>query len=530
MPEYIPALSPSQGMQQLLPYFEVSRNNSALTALHYCNGGIVNISVIVEDYKYVLKIGLVSQLDEDYHKTSKVRVINATVYNEGDSKEITGYLWDSGMYLDKLHTQSSGSYKTLYNLYRQFDGKVPEHIENCVRIASGFYNTMKFEGVEPALYIDHTKLVDVFVRVNWAELIGEWIVSPLTHPSMVAFPLAHKPKDSYPATYRQAVNRRRSTIREGVVNPSSPMPPTYMDALLSSDMNHEDFIRAFGTILEWTLGPAHSMVIALKNCDYARIDPDAVIAQLAARDDIVDVISRLTGNRNTVPIDPVGLCPRVFLLGFKRDPDFIYRSRKLVMTNQGQLPYTWPAELFGNLAIRPYCTEQKSGAWIRNVYTPKNIPHQIDGERSDRRRRRMVWDSLKPQLASLPQSEEVDSFIGFLKVEDPTQSFGSIHGYDVSRDPGPTVLTNGRGGKVIRLSPWKWSRLLYTHAGIKTAFETSMQYPPLFRDNGTDGVQVVTPICNGTVHYISPPIIQEVIDSTIGLSRDYMSQSGMLAT
>jgi len=76
------------------------------------------------------------------------------------------------------------------------------------------------------------------------------------------------------------------------------------------------------------------------------------------------------------------------------------------------------------------------------------------------------------------------------------------------------VLTNGQGGAVIRLSPWKWSRLMYTFAGINGAYKTCMQYPPTYDGEGAAGIQMVSPLCNGTVHYVSPPIRESVLDST----------------
>lgn len=529
MPEYIlptSSLHPNR-MQQVLPHYSVSRNHSLADGLNYCNGGVISVSTIIDGCKYNLKAGLVTMQDENFDPSlTKVRVITVIANGPDGIPRDDGFYWDSGSDHDVRFSLVTGHYKSLFNLYRMFGGELPQHLDNSLRIASGFYNTMRMKGIEPAAFTDHKKMIRTFCTTNWAELLGEWTISPISHHSLCEFPLLHMAKEDYPSTYRACVNRRNAKV-QAVPQDSLP-PPSYFEAMLSHEYGYRDFLKVISILLSTRLGESHEMVLNLFEGKFRVIDPDAVLLELAAYPEYRKVISAITENRQTIPVDPIGLCPRIFLLAFQDDTDFLYRCRKLINTDQGVVPWTWPTELFGNIAIKPYCTEQESGAWIRNEYVPKNVPLSILGNRTQRQAQRMLWDSLSPQLLTPLDQKEVDSFIGFLKVADPNTAFGSFLGYDVSRDPGPLALTNGMGGKVFRPTSWKFSRMLYPQCGIGYASVMASRYPPGYAE-GLGGIQAVTPLCNGTVHYISPPIAEEVLDSTFDQVNGASRRNGLNA-
>jgi len=520
MPEYIPTPGPApNGMQQRLPHYEVYRYDSALTAMHYCTGGIINISSIVEGHRYLLKLGLVTDYGPDDAMTTKIRAISVLV-NRPDYPREDGFLWDSSQD-DGTWGLTTGVYKLLYVLSHHGDGGMPEHLDNCVRIASGVYNTLARKGIDPSRYMDHHTVARALCSVNWAEMIGEWIVSPLAHHSMVAFPLPHKPREEYPKHYRARVDCYRLAVREAQ---TGLPPPSYFQSLASSECNGSEFIRVIGHIIARRPGANLALAQSLIDYEIDSIDPDVVLEELTNHPEYHSTLDHLTRFRNTIPVDPAGLCARVFLLAFEKEDDHVYRNRKLVHTDKGVVPYTWPHELFGSKPYQPYCTEQSSGAMIRNKYVPKTV-HPNWERRSAANRRELVWASYTPQIQSLPDYRETDSFVAFLKVDSPDRTFGAFVDYDVSRDPGPLVLTNGKGGPVFRLSPWRWTRILRTLGGMSAVGALP---PTVFPDYsvGNKGAQVVLPMCNGTVHYVSPPLKEDYICSTLDQRTNYMLEKG----
>jgi hypothetical protein len=520
-PAYMIASSPGTQIrtQECLSNYSLERLNcTQFNALRYCFGGVITSTAVIDEYKYTLNMGLTHQYDEDGNGIGvKVRAFSVTYEHMEPYKPMPdGFGWDSSSTYSVTWGVANGPYRLITQLYHRHGGEIPLELDNCLRIAGGAYNVFKREGLNPAAFMPYTLFKATIKSVSWSEFMVQSTIDPLRHKSLCDLP---KVKSDFPPPpahlYRRTARARASGFFSELGREELP---GYYEAILTSALSAGIFMDIIRRFVQKVAGPHSDLYFRLSE-DPGSVTAPEVLAAIKTSEAAHLALLELIRNQPKVPQDRWGFIPHLFLLTLVGTTSFYYRNRKILETEDGPLPWTWPGQAF-SAPGKAYCTLQETGTWLRLKWPAGQLKEELKSlHRLERKRR--IWESISHHLSARPDEDEVNSFIGFMKVG---------QGYDFSLLTRSNVMAHGcnyysddSGGKLFSCFSPSFTRIVEATFGLPDGL-TSHTWMHT-KDAHEMGISAMIPICSGTAHYISPPIIPEVLTSLLESATDIKYRS-----